>query len=115
MKSGSGEIYLRCCSFLTHINFESLSNKNKTTNSQNQIAKFLVGDNINTNSSSYSYNRVYPINISDFIKNLKLILKNLRGNEDYFDIINEIIKDMSFSNEIYRKFEEMFNIFFDDQ
>lgn len=54
------------------------------------------------------------INLDDFMKNLKLILALFEG-EEISTIAGDIVKDFSFSNEIYRKFEESFNLFFDSQ
>jgi hypothetical protein len=53
----------------------------------------------------------HSIHPNDFIKYIKKIGENIH-NEDYPNIINEIINDYAISNVLYEKFVSFFNLFF---
>jgi len=56
------------------------------------------------------------INVCDFIKYISKIIKNKNKiNGDVIDLIEEIVKDFSFSIAIYGKFQQFLNLFFNCQ
>ena len=60
----------------------------------------------------YHSKNIQSMEIGDFIKCLKKNVDHFR-EDDKVELIKDIIKDCTFSSSLYKKLEELLNVFFD--
>ena len=104
-KSSFINILIKACSFFTFIHFIP-ENEKKI---DNQIHKFIQSDVINKNMNL----KDESIDTNDFIKCLKKNIDYLKEEDNNINPIKEMIRDYSFCSSLYKKFEELLNLFFD--
>ena len=90
------------------------------------MEKFMKIENSKSNEQNENFNLLFNLgtlksnqprllNIHDFFKFLKKIVRQNYENDKDFELSSEIIKDFSFSDILYQKCEEFMNLFFDNQ
>ena len=117
------EVLLRCCSFLTFLSFYKEDGEEIKAN---QMEIFMKIENCKSNEQNGHLNILFDfatlksnqprlLNLHDFFKFLKKIVRQNYENAKDFELSSEIIKDFSFSDILYQKCEEFMNLFFDNQ
>jgi hypothetical protein len=103
---------IHCSAFIAFvfINWSNDKEKEQTNPKINNIEKFMLIENV----CPISRSNINYINLNDFTKYLGKIIKNM-SHDYHIEIIEEILKDFSFSNILYEKFEEFINKFFNNK
>jgi len=107
------EIVIRGCSFIASCELE-----NQEESKSNQIDKFMTFDNkdrvMQDPHKIISYHNDKILNLNDFMKQISEIINEYKDNTKFL-VIQEIIKDFSFSRTLFKKCGEFLSIFFDSQ
>jgi hypothetical protein len=117
------EILLRCCSFLTFLYFNKDKGEEIKTNGMEKFMKIdrakstehKGGNSLIFDMGNFKSNQPRLLNLHDFFKSIKKIVRQNYENDKEFEILNELLKDFSFSDTLYKKCEEIMNLFFDNQ